>query len=373
MKRIFAAFLSATLCLSLCIPICATENPFSHANERVVNLAQEKMESIAKADSTACPNILTTKKLVDFAGNSYTLFEYSPTGYSIYSDATGVFVETSSESPSPYAKYANFVDDLFYGGPLCYFFFSKEDGCYVHTILGEKVYSIPKLAQRSSKLHTALIESRDEKALGFVQNEGAMQESYSTRAIRYVDNYTYIRNLQSGTEMGYAYDSVAGEGMCGWIASGIAILYLQLNSGARLIPTSPSYVSNNRFTGPAFTQLLRSYGNNSDTTGSDLAAAILSYADDKNYPLTATHYLTVSTSEMENIIDESIPVVAGGHIWDCQQNNPLQGVNHYIVIYGYDANEYICHYGWSNYSNVHFNRNAYVAIWGDMVKIELSY
>jgi len=373
MKRILCMFLCVAMILALCVPTIAAESK-NLIIEKNIDLskageAKRKVESMAKETGVIIPEIVRVKQLKDFSGNGYTLFECAPSGYLIYNNATGIFVEGSAETKSPYDGYSG---ELLYAGIMNYFCKNTDSEICVNIKTGNKIEATSELINHCDQLQNNLDTSCE---LGLSINEresDSVASTVTSSGTTFVDNYGYIRNLRTQTQMGYAYDYANEEGMCGWIASGIVILYIQCNSGAQVIPTTNAYVSNNKFTGNGFTWLLRGYGVDSDTIGSDLAGAILNYTDDYNFPLTATHRLIVSNNPFNYYINNDLPVVAGGRIWDCR-GEWYEWVDHYIVIYGYNDSEYVCHYGWSGDNCIYFNRNQNVAVWGDMVNIELEY
>ena len=79
-------------------------------------------------------SVAEIKTLQDFAGNEYTLAEYSPFGYAIYHNSSAVVLEKSENSPSPYS---GLNGDLYYAGPTHYYVYDKEHEIYTHTITGE--------------------------------------------------------------------------------------------------------------------------------------------------------------------------------------------------------------------------------------------
>ena len=164
--------------------------------------------------------------------------------------------------------------------------------------------------------------------------------------------------------MGDTADPNTGECMCGWVASGIVILWHQNYSSLNLIATNNVYA--HKFTSSAFTWLLRSYGINSDTNGTDLKNAINSYATSYSKTVSATLGWT-TVSAIINQINLDRPIICGGFIWD-PQTNFTSTVSHYVVIYGYSDDYFVCHYGWQYYSQVYLSR-ALTTIWGDCVKI----
>lgn len=330
-SRLIALLLSLTLCISLSVPalaMCKDERSSSYTDglisfdsdveieEALVRVAQEKINRIA-ADVGETPPVITKVRYIsDFAENDYTLFECEPSGYLIYNNAAGTFVESSAISQSPYIECEG---DLYYAGVLNYYY-QDADKDYVHTETGYTIDASAEVRAACKQMQQELLSaSRPVKNSGFE----TMNSLTASSGTRFVSNYGYIRNLQTEAEMGYAEDG--DDGMCGWIASGIAILYLQCNSGARVIPSN--YVSSNyKFKGDGFTWLLRGYGVNSDTFGSDLASAIIGYATDRSFPLTATHTFVTSADHFITYIDKDLPVVAGGALWDCRSSSSYANI-----------------------------------------------
>lgn len=100
--------------------------------EALVRVAQEKINRIA-ADVGETPPVITKVRYIsDFAENDYTLFECEPSGYLIYNNAAGTFVESSAISQSPYIECEG---DLYYAGVLNYYY-QDADKDYVHTETG---------------------------------------------------------------------------------------------------------------------------------------------------------------------------------------------------------------------------------------------
>jgi len=61
--------------------------------------------------------------ITDFSGNSFTLLEFTPTGYAIYDD-NGEFIEGSYQDASPYAEYM--TGTRYYLGPCGYYVETDE-------------------------------------------------------------------------------------------------------------------------------------------------------------------------------------------------------------------------------------------------------
>ena len=146
-SRLIALLLSLTLCISLSVPalaMCKDERSSSYTDglisfdsdveieEALVRVAQEKINRIA-ADVGETPPVITKVRYIsDFAENDYTLFECEPSGYLIYNNAAGTFVESSAISQSPYIECEG---DLYYAGVLNYYY-QDADKDYVHTETG---------------------------------------------------------------------------------------------------------------------------------------------------------------------------------------------------------------------------------------------
>ena len=78
--------------------------------ETVFNMRIEELETQANdllglsGNEAIDIHIERISPIYDFAGNEYTLVECAPTGYMIYHDESGNFVESSAVATSPYAR-----------------------------------------------------------------------------------------------------------------------------------------------------------------------------------------------------------------------------------------------------------------------------
>src|SRR5690625_2103942 len=79
-------------------------------NKRLYSLAKNHIERDMLGGKQT--QIERVKELKDFNDNIYTLFELKPTGYIIYHNESGKFIEYSLESPSPYLGHH---EELYYG------------------------------------------------------------------------------------------------------------------------------------------------------------------------------------------------------------------------------------------------------------------
>lgn len=287
----------------------------------------------------------------------YTLVECEPNGYLIYHDESGIFAESSLYSPSPYKS---FTGTLYYGGPASYY--AQTENGLVHTITNEKVTLNPTAAtQYAEEINEVLINQKDIAVLNYIEYGApySTMQGISTYAAgdTYVEDYTVLKNLKTDKQIGYL-DTNA----CGYIAGGMAMLYLQAHSGLRVIPSQ--YLASNgiQFKDGSFTKHLRdAYGNGKNlTTASTLAAALNGYFDVNNNLVTANWSLYGSGNTTRSFIDSNQPVMAGGQYASDPNDNDSKEILHFILAYGYSATDFIVHYGWANFSEVRVNNGLFI-------------
>ncbi|MEL7654966.1 MAG: hypothetical protein AAGU75_03545 [Bacillota bacterium] len=329
-----------------------------------------KIEEIQPTEPEGHINIsgFTTRELTDFAGNKYTLIECEPSGYLIYHDDSGVFVESSLESPSPYKSYSGV---LYYGGPTNYY--AEKAGKLIHTLTKEEVSPTTSRTANTFSVQMAdmLLRQKDLDVLGYIEQGAPMKNTFPTSAgDTYVEDYYTIRNLKIKAQMGYL-----DGGYCGYIAGGMAMLYLQVHSGLLIIPPS-KYLNSagNQFKGDTFTSHLASYGSSSSTTASSLSSALNGYFNENHYIVSASWGLLVSGNTIKNGIANDQPMMLGGQYYS-DPNNPggsTGDIMHFILAYGYNNTEFIVHYGWANYNEVRINNGVLILQTIDYVKLSIT-
>lgn len=311
----------------------------------------------------------TIRELVDFDGNTYTLVECAPTGYLIYHDESGNFVESALTAPSPYAGYSG---TLYYGGPTCYY--ADAANQLIHTITEEIVEISDAAETYCRQMNLQLNNNKDVAVVNYVETGKATAVSvasmYSTTATDvYVEDKALISGLTTRNEIGYFDDG--DKGYCGYIASGIVLLYIQNHSGLLVVPDD--YLTSNglKYKNSGFSELLASYGSSNLTTAGLLAGDLNDYFDDNGYILTATSSLFGSANTTRNYIDDSVPLIIGGSF---PRPSNGESVLHNIVAYGYsgDNTEFIVHYGWANYSQVRLSNLTFISGATDYVKILIT-
>ena len=218
----------------------------------------------------------TTRNLADFSGNAYTLVECEPSGYLIYHNDSGVFAESSLYSPSPYKSFSG---PIYYNGPTNYY--SLVSGDLVHTVTGEKISLSSKYIQSSDSINDVLLSQKDSSIVNYI--ERGTSYTVSTRASNnYVEEPYVFRSLTDASKIGYMSGNY-----CGYIAGGMATLYLQLRSGLILIPSQYLSSSGISFNGSSFTSHLSTYGLDNLTTAALLASALNNYFDANDRFVTA--------------------------------------------------------------------------------------
>lgn len=309
---------------------------------------------------------ISTKYLTDLSGDKYILGECQPIGYFIYHINSGNLVEYSLTSYSPYL---NLSGELIYLGPTQYY--TVEDQRLVHTITDEKVSSDLLNTMMSTKklMSAALMENKVEENINYV-----LQKSEKTinslekvqTGNKYIADYDCIRNLTTDEDMGYA---TQGDGLCGYVAASITLLYYDNTSNRDFIDDYTFLITSGgykKFYNGSFTMYLRTtYGDKDATTAFSIDNVIIDYCASRGISLQVYSTLLPRTSTMKGHIDNNNPVILFGNLYSPKHN---KNVNHAVTVYGYTTNsKFIAHYGWEDYYNIYVSSDL---PWGSAFAIK---
>ncbi|MCL2088769.1 MAG: hypothetical protein FWH14_04740 [Oscillospiraceae bacterium] len=218
--------------------------------EQISIMEQNHLELHGEEDAISL-NISEIKDVYDFAKNKFTLVELHPQGYILFHDESGLFVEYSSRTPSPYH---GIFTELYYAGIKEYY--SKDlsndrslsnNTEYKHTVL-EKTLSeddVSDYENISNTLNNALIAEKNENILNYIQKNTPLQldnrnvpqndtkdnvdlSRTTYNGIRVVKDYTFFTRLNNCGDI--------GGGRCGYIAAGMLLAYRQYAFGGIYIP-----------------------------------------------------------------------------------------------------------------------------------------
>lgn len=358
MKKVLCFLIAVAITLTLTIPAFASAD----MPNKVEFVQEERLQDVFETKiSTFGSNVEIAREIqvTDFAGNIYTVIECEPIGYAIFHNQSGLFVEYSPSSPSPYL---GLEGTLYYGGPTEYYTADKE---YIHHTIVDESYSLENalddLHDVSSRLNEAYCAQQDIGVLSYIRGTSRLSESnqlltrISTRAAdSYVDDSSIISNLKTEKECGY-YVPSGSSGVCGYIAAGMLLLYYDYHYDDAFI-NNATYLnsSGTKFKGADFTKLLRSLGATDDTTAYSISAPIQRYLNTRGIDITVTDHLIPTTYVICNRIDENQPVIMFGSWLDVSASKTSY-VNHAVLAYGYESSRetMIVHYGWAGYSQVH--------------------
>lgn len=399
-----AVLLAAIICLAIVAVAAegnkiATTDDFSQEITAVLgsdNISKEQATRLNTVvtdmvfKATKAFNVDTLRKVSaikvarDFAGNIYTVIETAPTGYFIYHNESGNFVDYSPLSPSPYSGYEG--DNLYYGGPTQYFVL--EDGYFTHTVIEEKypVSYQDEFAKTSQKANAAFLAEPNDTVVEYVKNGTSDKKTaYQTQSVSaptyaYIPYSTQISSLTTRSKMGYIN---VPKGACGYIATSIVLLWLKK-------AVNTNFVTYNNSTGIPYTAssggLYYYTGNpNNPRDGRSLSYNLwrwhsgnghdgtLVAGDFDSYPwiihntissycssrgLTLSHgyeLLPPSTSVRNYLRKYNRPYILFGDLK--VEGSTAAKVEHAVTVYGYTTDqEYVVslmtHFGWENYSQV---------------------
>lgn len=335
----------------------------TEARERLYTLTESHV-SLNMDDGLT---IQTAKSMVDFDGNTYTLFELSPTGYIVYHDDSGKYVEYSSTGISPYL---NRSSELYYGGAMQYYY--KDGLTLYHTLkdLAIPTEEIEILAVGSNQIAQALSANVETDNLAFVNGQTATANAAAvsvnkvatqaqTRAAARITMPTFFTNLNTSIRMGYKDD-----GVCGYIATAMIIAYNYFAYDYGLISNS-SYINstNKTLNGSGLTnRLLELNGEDpsqssfAGTTGATFLPVMTSYFKEvSNYGSWKWGWRVLAIDAVSTI-NAGHPVILFGSLPDV---SAVGNVNHAVVAYQTAKyglfnmfTKYRVHYGWPGYQDV---------------------
>lgn len=294
---------------------------------RIQSLVEEKISAV---DSNITIN--KSKILHDFSGNEYELIECNPTGYFIIHPKSGIIVEYSTSSQSPYKDYNS---SLYYGGPSYYYV--KSGDSYTHTVLGTTVADVDAAALTCNKTENELMSHANSNVVNYLEGKTASLSKDSSLFAAAATDYmvkdpAWFSNLNSG--FGYV-----GGGYCGYVASNLVLKYWFYHS--TIYFSYPYHVVNDT----SLTNKLISIGGSADTWAQPICSTINTFCSQQGMPQDGSWYIGVigAVSELQN---NRRPVILFGNLQSAG--------NHAVVAYGVNAYEnpgyytFICHYGWSD-------------------------
>lgn len=193
-------------------------------NDKIAELQEVALADLAAREAnskSAKPisfelSISRVAELRDFAGNLYTLVEMDPSGYMIYHNDSGIFVERSAAAPSPYAGLSG---DLLYGG-FSEYLYQRQDGDYVHTKTNKVVDAAVAVANdwegHSNRVAEPLLADPDFAVLDYIEHNIAPPKVVMDSGFTCVDNYTFVQSQTAVTNP---------DERCGYVALAILIGY----------------------------------------------------------------------------------------------------------------------------------------------------
>ncbi len=368
-KRILKKIISLTLVLLFlflnCFPILVTAETSSRSksynkfeiDENIYNVITNKVKNMQRGEHNL--NIERIAYINDFSGETYILVECNPAGYAIYHPNSGTFVEYSSTSLSPYANYIS--DNLYYFGPTEYYV--KIDGIYYHTVINETINSqsdIENMKIHSENIKLNLENNKNIAVLDYVINNNKTAystiTSHSTYAIKSGLSQSEIDWFKNLNECSY-YST--GDGCCGYV--GLAILYGFFDKFKDDKYMDDSYWTDSSKTSlksseNSFTKYLYDLDPKDSTTCIHIHSVSKQYLSKKgisDISHTSRVWGFFTKSTIKNLIDDGYPVELFGNLEDPPNyNGSGKKGGHAVIAYQYSGNDFICHYGWENYTEV---------------------
>ena len=338
-------------------------------NMRIAELESQANDLLELSGDNAIDiQISQVSTISDFAGNSYTLVECTPSGYMIYHDASGVFVEASAVAPSPYAGTNG---QKIYGGPNEYYTIAQVEGetVFEYTKTDEVILAsdVAVYAEASETLNDVLVENQNVAVLNYVENNQPLNlvspTSTEVNGITYVKSRSFLTSL-----LRPGYTTIDGSGICGYIAATMLLAYEQFaNSTGTFNPADywwdsslSGYVINSEFTEDLY-ELGESLGYGTSTTSVAIHYTVKKYLENEDVDATHTSlYSPIANNiTIANKIKDDRPVIWFGLISEYSTGDRTN-LTHAVLVYGYDYSllggyGFVAHFGWNDASIVTYS------------------
>jgi hypothetical protein len=307
-------------------------------------------------------------ELSDFAGNLYTLVEMLPSGYMIYHNESGVFIERSATVVSPYEGHDG---DLYYGGFRNYFALDtneEELTCLVtEYIVCFSIVTENNWSEHSVEVADHLIAYTDFAILDYVATGTIYAPIRAASSARTTNTWTGVTNSGFISNQTIGQISDGGPGHCGFVALAILLGYFDYQNRTMTprIVASDTFVTNRGTLGglvqPAFVTSLRASG---DAIGVGRHWLTTSQVRDVAWRYFQNRGISRGLTTLNQVTADVRNTVDAGHIRGHIGNDrpvillsteskglPGAGGGHFVVAYSFlnEANGALSvrtHYGW---------------------------
>lgn len=332
-------------------------------------------------------NISAIKDVHDFAGNHYTLAELEPTGYILFHDESGVFIEYSSRALSPYL---GLYDELYYAGPQEYYSKTSLEGEteYRHTVMDKTLNEDDVIVyeEASDKLNGKLVAETNQNIVSYIKNNTPLYKNAVSSQIGQGDSVqdkagsttvqsttatykgmTCINNYTFFTRLNQCGDNE--NDTCGYTAAGMLLAYWKYTKNANYIPTDQLII--HCLNGIAYPQISRQLsldlynvgqdlGYSNSTTSRSIRFTVNKYLENRGMTTNwKDEYIPIGNNFV--IIDQlssDRPVIWFGEIFG-NTHDDSSWIAHAVVVYGYSQSitgfSYIAHFGWDTATEVYFS------------------
>ena len=228
-------------------------------------------------------------------GASFILNDYE-SGYSILDGKTGVCVEKSFVSTSPYHDYLN--SNCFYFGPMEYYV-EESDDCFLNIKTGERLDSISYFS-----------------SLDIKTNENSNDISLQLSNTNYFDvkHPEYLSDIKD-----FSYNT---DGTCGYLAACLSLYYFYKAINTRFVPSN--FITKYGFTESFHKELVNigqylKIGNS--TTAFDIDKVLKEYSKEYGIPFTCSSTLLSSAMRIDDSIRNDKPVILFGNFVNPNKEN----------------------------------------------------
>lgn len=322
---------------------------------KVVLLASESIQSEE-------PEAIASRvcELKDFTGNTYTLVEFSPKGYYIFDNESGLFAEWASGAESPYRECH---EKMYYLGVMMYY---KEENDIITDLINDTVYALHSADyQALLDKNNEMIRGREEiltskgnsdlfdETVSVEEYRGLLERRNIERQTRYSDDkWAYYRTFFQNVRVNdFGYYRPPEGAICGYIAISLLLQYWNYRG---VIPLYSYYYNNWQQLTIDIYNYWKNLGYPHAINASQVTYILNTIDQIYSFGGNAS-YATAHIGGLEEIGTSKRPCILKIHL--------PNGNNHFCIAYGYNMYEntgyvtYRVHMGWryNGYNDLHLN------------------
>ncbi len=375
---LFKALALVLILTTIIIPVNSfefveTEESIQNFNytRRLRSIFDAKIHEIKQSNNLDVFEIATIKEAYDFAGNAYILVECYPSGYLIFSEDAGRFVEFSHSSGSPYLGHS---ENIYYCGPMFYYY-TNESGNIQHLYKSNEVINSnmkDSFAESCNEYHNKITAESNAMVLSYLNGEYP-NKTFLSVATEAMENRASLLDVTENRvpwseffdtldECGY-YEPPNSSGICGYISLAMVIAYKEYCTPSSNYMDEYYWTDSSRIWLKGGTESLAwhlrcTYGTTDAVRSTEIKETSQGYFANRGVGVSHVSLWSpfFTDGTIRNSIDDWNPVIVVG---DIEETSGSTSYSHTAVIYAYSHNSglfgdttFKAHMGWDGGSEV---------------------